>query len=299
MIDELRALAVFAKTVEAGSFRAAASALSLSPSVVSHHISGLETRLGVALLYRSTRRLSLTSEGERLFDHAKTMLAAAEAGLNAIIEQAAEPTGKLTITAPAVLARGPFTADVAAFALAFPKISLFINYSDIRQDLIRDGIDLAIRIGEMADSSLKSKKLFDLTRRLVAAPGYLKNRPTPNHPADLLQWEWIGLKMRPNYKLLHSASGERQRIDFTPRITVDSIDAVCQLAAAGLGLATPPAFLVEDDLRNGRLCEPLPAWRVDTLGVYAVWPPNAARESLTYRFIQFLQSRRERGSHDL
>ncbi|AZZ92041.1 LysR family transcriptional regulator [Hahella sp. KA22] len=293
MIDDLRALAVFAKTVEAGSFRAAASALSLSPSVVSHHISGLETRLGVALLYRSTRRLSLTSEGERLFDHAKTMLAAAEAGLNAIAEQAAEPTGRLSITAPAVLARGPFTEDVAAFALAYPRVSLCINYSDIRQDLIRDGIDLAIRIGAMPDSALKSKKLFDLTRRLVASPHYLQSRATPSKPEDLLDWEWIGLKMRPNHKLLYNAAGECHRIDYSPRITVDSIDAVCQLAAAGLGLATPPAFLVEEDLRVGRLCDPLPGWNVDALGVYALWPPNAARESLTYRFIQFLQERRQ------
>ena len=94
MIDELRAIAVFAKTVEAGSFRAAARELSLSPSVVSHHVSQLEDKLGVALLYRSTRRLSLTHDGEKLFHHAKEMLASAENGFDAIAKRANEPTGK-------------------------------------------------------------------------------------------------------------------------------------------------------------------------------------------------------------
>jgi DNA-binding transcriptional LysR family regulator len=103
MLDQLRPLAVFAKTVETGSFRAAASALELSPSVVSHHIAQLETRLGVALLYRSTRRLALTRVGERLFQSARVMLEAAETGLDSVSRQSRQPVGELRITAPAVL----------------------------------------------------------------------------------------------------------------------------------------------------------------------------------------------------
>ncbi len=288
MIDDLRALAVFAKTVESGSFRSAAKALKLSPSVVSHHVSRLESRLGVALLYRSTRRLSLTHEGEQLFAHAKTMLDAAEAGFNTINKQSNTPSGKLSITIAAVLARSPLLKQIAQFAITYPNVELSINFSDLPQDLIRDGIDIAIRIGQLQDSELKSKKLFNMKRKLVASPEYVKQHKQARQPSDLCSWEWIGLKMRPNYKLLLSQQGDTQRIDYQPRITVDGIDAVSQLAIAGLGLATPPDFLIESELKQGQLVEPLPDWHPDALGVYALWPPNAPRESLTFRFLRFL-----------
>src|SRR5580700_8826000 len=169
MIDELRALAIFAKVVEAGSFRSAANTLKLSPSVVSHHVAQLEERLGVALLYRSTRQLSLTFEGEKLFASAKSMISAAENGLNSIKHQTSEPSGKLNLTVPAFLTRSALVRDIAAFAKAFPKIALSISFTDVQQDVIREGIDLAIRVGELKDSALKSKRLYDMKRKLVVS----------------------------------------------------------------------------------------------------------------------------------
>lgn len=291
MIDELRAMAVFAKTVETGSFRAAAKALGLAPSVVSHHVARLEARLGVALLYRSTRRLSLTHDGEHLFASAQTMLAAAEHGLNAIVQRAVEPAGRLSLSVPAMLARDRLTADLAAFANAHRKIELSIRFSDRPHDVVREGIDLAIRIGDLADSGLKSKRLFVLERTLVAAPALLAAVAQPAEPADLAGWDWIGLTMRPNSKTLINADGDIRRISFSPRVVVDSIEAVCQLAIAGVGLATPPASLVAEDLRTGRLVQPLPGWVPDALGVYALWPANAPREGLTFRLLRFLNER--------
>lgn len=179
MIDELRALAIFAKVVETGSFRSAANALKLSPSVVGHHVSRLEKRLGVALLYRSTRRLSLTHEGEKLFTSTKAMLSAAEKGLDSVAYHASEPTGKLNLTVPAMLTRSPLVSDIAAFAKEFPKVALSINFSDIQQDLIREGIDLAIRIGDLKDSALKSKRLFTMKRKLVVAPALMNEHKSP------------------------------------------------------------------------------------------------------------------------
>ena len=289
MIDELRALAIFAKIVETGSFIGAAKELKLSPSVISHHVSQLEERLGVTLLYRSTRQLSLTQDGENLFVAAKAMISAAESGLNTITHRSAEPSGKLNITVPAVLTRSSLVKDIAAFAQTFPKIILSISFSDVQQDLIRDGIDLAIRIGDLKDSTLKAKRLFDMKRKLIVAPSYLANRKPAHKPQDLIDWDWIGLKMRPNYKMLMNKAGKTFQINFQPKIIVDSVDAVCQLAIAGLGLATPPAFLVEEDIRHGQLVEPLPAWGIDSLAVYAVWPSNASKESLTFRLINFLE----------
>lgn len=292
MIDELRALAVFAKTVESGSFRTAAKELMLSPSVVSHHISQLEARLGVTLLYRSTRQLSLTQEGESLFVAAKMMVQAAESGLNTITHRSPAPSGTLMITVPAVLTRSILVKDLAAFAQAFPKITLSITFSDLQQDLISERIDLAIRIGDLKSSTLKAKKLFDLKRKLIVAPSYMVNRMYPQKPQDLIDWDWIGLKMRPDQKILVHRTGKTCQINFQPRIILDSVEAVCQLAIAGLGLATPPSFLVEEAIQQGLLIEPLPAWGVESLAVYAVWPPNAAKTSLTFRLIDFLEMRK-------
>ncbi len=292
MIDKLRALAIFAKVVEAGSFCAAANMLKLSPSVVSHHVAQLEEQLGVALLYRSTRRLSLTHEGEKLFTNAEAMLLAAEKGLNSIVYHASEPIGKLNLTLPAMLTTSPLVDDIAAFAKEFPKIELSISFSDIQQDLIREGIDLAIRIGNLKDSALKTKLLFTMTRKLVFAPAVISKHKLPKHPMDLLQWDWIGLKMRPNTKIFINQKGKTCLINFEPRIVVDSVDAVRQLAIAGLGLATPPTFLVAQDIHHGYLIELIPEWQVESLPVYAVWPPNVSKESLTFRFMTFIETRK-------
>ncbi|WP_199153890.1 LysR family transcriptional regulator [Chromobacterium sp. ASV23] len=288
MIDELRALAVFAKTVETGSFRAAARALELSPSVVSHHVSQLETRLGTALLYRSTRRLSLTPDGQALYHHAQAMLEAAQSGLDTIAGRAAEPVGTLSLTLPAFFARHPLVGQLAEFARRHSKVELALDFSDEKRDLIRDGIDLAIRIGELPDSALKSRRLHDMPRLTVAAPKLLAERHAPQNPQELAEWPWLGIRMRPNRKTLLHETGLAQSFSFQPRLTVNSLDAACQLAIAGCGLATPPAFLVADDIAAGRLQTVLPQWQVEPLGVYAVWPANAARESLTLRLVRFL-----------
>jgi DNA-binding transcriptional LysR family regulator len=290
MIDELRALAVFAKAVETGSFRAAAEALGLSPSVVSHHVAQLEARLGVALLYRSTRRLSLSHDGQALFEHAQTMLAAAERGF-AAVASGAEPAGRLTVTLPAFFAASGLTDALAAFAVAHPRVVLDLQFGDAKRDLIRDGLDLAIRIGALTDSTLKAKRLFEMPRCLVASPGLLARYAVPAQPAELADWDWVGFRPRPHRRLLSASSGETTTVAFTPRLTVDSVEALGRLAEAGAGLATPPRFLVDAALSDGRLVEVLPDWRVESLGVYAVWPPNAPREGLTRRLVDFLATR--------
>jgi DNA-binding transcriptional LysR family regulator len=293
MIDELRALAVFAKTVECGSFRGAARALGLSPSVISHHIAGLEQRLGTALLYRSTRRLSLTAKGAVLYSSAVRMLEAATHGLNAIALQSNEPSGKLTLTIPAFFTRSSLLTEIAEFAIAFPKLEIDISFSDEAKDLIRDGIDMAIRVGDLKDSSLKSKKIFEFRRKLVVSPAYLGTRNAASRPSDLLDWDWVGFKLRPNYKTLVHENLAPVRIDYIPRVVVDNVDAAWQFALAGAGLATPAFFSVERELASGLLVEPLPEWEATPLSVYALWPANASKSSLSLRFLDFLIERRK------
>ena len=284
-------MAVFARTVETGSFRAAARALGLSPSVVSHHVAQLEARLGVALLYRSTRRLTLTSDGSKLFEAARTMLEAAEGGLDQIAERSREPAGHLSVTAPEVFVSGRVVDGLAAFARAFPKVTLSVSFTDMPLDLIRDGIDLAVRVGALADSSLKSKRLFAMPLKLVAAPAYVSERRTPRGPRDLIDWDWMSLKSRRPRDKFVGPGGRTEVIEFSPRIVVDSAQAALELARHGQGLAMVPAAIAAPLLARRELIEVLPKWRLEAPSVYAVWPPNASRAGLAMRLVAMLEDR--------
>jgi len=290
MLDELRQIAIFAKTVDHGSFRAAAKALNLSPSVVSHHVGQLEQRLDTALLYRSTRKLSMTPDGERLLVAAHAMMEAAEAGLQDIVSDAQQPSGMLRITAPAFLAQSALTTQFANFSLAYPDVQITIDFSDARQDLIADGYDIALRAGEMEDSSLMARKLFNAQRRLVAAPAYLDAQARmPKSPSDLNHWNWLLFAPVKRQKLVFRKSG-KQKLVAQPesRITVNDAYALSQLARAGVGLAIIPEFVAEAHVAAGTLHYVLPDWTLDPVSVYAVWPSNAPKHGLVKHFINFI-----------
>lgn len=288
MIDELRGMAIFCRTVEIGSFRGAAHELKLSPSVISHHVAQLENRLGVTLLYRSTRNISLTNEGRCLFEASRNMIYAAERGLNSIIQHTNQPAGELKINMPAILARSQIIKSIAKFSDTYPKVKLTIQFSDRIQEMTKAGVDISIRIGNMKDSALKSKKIFSIERKLVAAPWLINNTTGIYNPDELSQLSWIDLQMLPPHRVLKNKHGKKIKVNFTPKIVVDSVDAACQLAIAGAGIASPPAFLAENELRMGTLIEVLPEWQLEPLGVYAIWQPNILKSSLTSLFKGFL-----------
>jgi DNA-binding transcriptional LysR family regulator len=294
MLDHLRSLAVFARVVELGSFRAAARALSLSPSVVSHHVSELEGRLALPLLYRSTRRIALTPDGEKLVVAAREMVDAATRGLDSVSGRSETPTGILRVTAPAFLAETKLSRDLAAFVAAHPNVNLTVSFSDTPRELLSEGFDLALRIGRLKDSTHKTRKLADMRRLLVCAPRYLHLRKPPEAPRDLATWDYVQLSSRPP-ELTLTSSGKKKpvSITFKPKVAVDSAAALCEFVRAGAGIATVPEVLVVSDVASGRLCEVLSDWHPPLLGVYAVWPGNAQRAGLTLRFIEFMASRVE------
>lgn len=285
-------MAVFAKVAELSSFRGAARALSLSPSVVSHHVAELEAHLSLPLLYRSTRGLSLTSEGEKFLVAAQEMVAAAERGLDGASGRSVTPSGTLRLTAPAFLAETALTRDLADFAIAHPRVRLAVSFTDAPRDLLRDRLDLALRAGSLADSTHLSRRLADLRRVLVVAPRYLRTMKRPRAPRDLAGWAFIQLSSRPP-TLTMTGRGKKgsESVDLEPSISVDSAAAIRELVVAGAGLATLPEVMVRADLARGRLVEVLPGWSVAMLGIYAVWPYNAQRAGLTARFVEFMAPR--------
>ncbi len=293
MLDQLRQIAIFAKTVDHGSFRAAARALDISPSVVSHHIAQLEERLGTALLYRSTRKLSVTSDGKRLLAEAHKMINAAEAGLQAVADHGGQPSGVLHVTIPAVLAQSALVDRIAAFSVNNPMVRLELDFTDSRREIIDAGIDVAIRMGWLSDSSLKARKLYDVRRILVAASGYLSGRPDPVSPQDVEDWDWLDLspvRLKPEFR--NDAQG-KVTLKTTPRLVVNDAHAIYRLARAGAGLATIPDFLAAADLSAGTMQQVLPDWHLKPVGVFAVWPPNAPKEGLTAYFVQALLGGRQ------
>ena len=291
MLDELRQIAIFAKTVDHGSFRGAAQALRLSPSVVSHHVGQLEARLGTALLYRSTRKLSLTEDGERLLTAAHDMIRAAESGLQDIVHQTQHLSGTLRLTAPAVLAQSRLMDQLAKFAVAYPRVNMSIDFSDDRRDIITDGYDVAIRVGEMKDSSLKALKLFDIQRRLVAAPEYLATKSKPKTPRELSDWDWLELapvwRKKPTFRKAGKSQSVLKR---NARISVNNVYALSQLTRAGAGLAIVPEFIAQPDVADGKLQYVLTDWVTDPVTTYVVWPSNAPKHGLIKHFVDFLKN---------
>lgn len=289
MINELRQMAIFVKTIDHGSFRAAAKALKLSPSVISHQISELEKQLGTALIYRSTRSLSLTRDGERLLSSARIMLNAAEDGLQTISNQAPEPSGELRVTMPAVLAHHKLVEQFTEFMISNPKVRLSIDFSDTRKNLISDGYDVAIRMGWLKDSALIARKLATTNRKLVAARSYLEKRPLPSSPSELSSWDWVELSPVQNKKEKFQKDGRKTIVlKASSRISVNDAHALYQFARSGAGLALVPEFLAEDDVEAGIMEYVLEDWHVEDLGIYAVWPQNAPKTGLTRTLVDHL-----------
>ena len=293
MIDDLRALAIFAKVAEAGSFSAAGRALRLSTSVVSHHVKALEARHGVSLLHRSTRSLSLTSEGQRLLEPARRMVEAAEQGFDAIADISGHPTGTLRISAPAFLMNSPQVSALWQFASRYPGVGVTLCSSDEQINLVAGGFDMAIRLGVMSDSTLKSRKIGTFERALVAAPHYLESIDRLSSPSDLTRCEFVLLDMLPE-KFVLLREGEEVTVQpAQSQVITNSISGARSAVLAGLGIQKLPMIEVGADLAAGRLVQVLPGWSLATSNIYAVWPESSRRSTLVGLLLDYLLDAQE------
>ncbi len=288
MIENYRSLAVFDAVANAGSFSAAARGLRLSTSVVSHHITKLEQRLGVVLFYRSTRSLSLTPEGVRIRSSVARMVSAGSEALDLLTDEIDQPVGSLRIAMPAFGGANDVQSKVWDFARQYPAINVSTRSGDKQVDLIKGGFDLAIRLGVLSDSSLKSRKIGTFQRMLVASAEYLANRPSVETLDDLKQCDFIRLAMLPDEVDLQNG---RETVVFTPenmRLEVDSVASAKSAVCRGLGLQRLPVSEIATELKAGTLVEVLPEWRPPERGVFAVWPATGTEKKLTRLLIDFL-----------
>jgi len=288
MSDDYRGLAVFVAVFEAGSFSAAGRRLKLSTSVISHHISKLEARLGAPLFFRSTRSLSLTPEGAKILDAARRMVASGEEALDALAEDTDQPVGALRVTLPAFGMNSPMHSAIWRFVKAHPLVAMSLYSSDKPVDLVREGFDLAIRLGQLSDSTLKSRRIGSFHRKIVASPKYLQNRPKIRDLNDLAESDFVSLSMVSD-TITVQYKGEDVHV--TPRnirLEVDAVTAGLAAVLKGLGVMSLPLNEIEQDLKDGTLVEVSNEWKLPIFGVYAVWPDSGPQKKLTRRLIDFL-----------
>jgi DNA-binding transcriptional LysR family regulator len=296
MLD-LQQLRSFLAVVRAGSFVGAADALGLSKAAVSRHVAELEESLGVRLLHRTTRRLSLTEEGTRFHARAGELVAAFEELASDTSSKSGEATGLLRINAPMTFGNMHLAPLWPHFLAAHPKVSLDITLNDRVVDLVDEGFDLAVRITRLGDSNLVSRLLATTRIVLCASPAYLAAHGTPEHPQELAQHAvfaytyWSG---GDDWRFQGPEGEVAVRVH--PRIHTNSGDTCRAAALEDQGIVLQPDFLVGDDLRRGALVELMPRYRSIELGIHAVYPTRKHLPMKTRRLVDFLAQSFQRPS---
>lgn len=272
-MEQLKRMAVFAEVVAAGSMTVAARQLGMTASAVSQHVRQLEQALGLALLHRSTRRLTLTEAGERYHTGCAAMVAAARDADQSLARLRDEPEGELRLAAP--MGFGSLLATALAPLRDFPRLSLNLLLDDTLIDLIEERVDVAIRVGVLADSTLVARRLGSIRRQLCASPAYLARRGWPARPQDLLQHDWLASRPRNaggDMLELSGDHGEKQTIRLEGRVQASQVAALHALCLAGWGISLGVSDDDRQALVDGRLLPVLPGWQLSDLPVYAVTP---------------------------
>ena len=270
-MPDLSDIATFVEVVDSGSLSRAALRLGLSKSMVSRRLSRLEAELGMPLLARSTRGLSLTEAGADFRPHAERLVAEMQAARDAL-SHTGEATGRLRLSAPISFGHTHLAAVLAELALRHPRLEIATSYSDRVVDLVGDGFDAAIRLGELRDSSLVARRISPVRSALVASPAYLARAGTPESPEELARHETI-----PHGDATWRFQRKGRTVTIRPRGRFMADSGTAELAAvlAGLGVSLMPGFLAGPSLAGGELVQLLPDWEVPVVGLYVVRPPPA------------------------
>lgn len=282
-LDLLRPMAAFAAVVEHGSFRAAAESLGLSPPYVSQLVSDLEGRLGRQLLYRSTRRFTLTEAGENFLPHARDLADAFREGLDSVSGVGRRLTGRLRVSAPSVAAGPRFARIVAAFARDNPDLSLVISLDDSVIDPVAARVDLAIRVGDPGDDPRLARKLFE-TRGIVCCAPALRDAITA--VADLDRLLWLRTPTMERTLTLLDRDGRAASVAPPHQLELNSAAMIRAILAEATGFAVFPEFAVQDALAGGVLVNPLPDWATRTVPAYALFTERRTELTNARAFVE-------------
>lgn len=295
-LPDFEAWAIFASVVEHRSFSGAADALAVSKATVSKAITRLEARLGTSLFHRTSRRLTLTDSGRALADHAQRILSEGQTAEEAAFESASAPVGVVRLAAPLTFGIRHLAPALAEFMTLHPGIKIDLRLSDAFVDIVGEGIDIAIRIAELPDSSLRARRLGPVNGHIVASPAYFDRAGRPRHPADLAHHACFVYTntATPDVWRFRRAGGEEAAVRIDGPIRTDNGDAMLPALRAGLGIARLPDFLVAEELAAGRLESVLDDWAIGAAGLHLLTPPGTLRPARVEALIDFLSDRLKR-----
>ncbi len=288
MLDNLSAMASFARVVDEGSFSRAAVRLGLSKSAVSKQVARLEDRLGTRLLNRSTRSLALTEAGARLYERCQRIIAVAAAAELEAGSMQTDPSGLLRVTTGVSFGQLHLARHLPVLLDRHPGLALELVLNDRIVDMVEEGYDIALRIADLADSTLIARRLAPVRRILAASPEYLARHGTPATPRELQDHACLGYSLSTGGTVwtLRGPDGDYQH-RYHPRIVANNGDSLSAMAAAGLGIVHMPTFILCDYLQAGSLVQVLPAHEPAAVALYAVYPPGRPLAAKVRAFIDF------------
>ena len=292
-MDRLTSMQVFVKVADLGSFAAAAGELGLSRAMVAKHIRSLEERLQVTLIRRTTRRQSLTDVGLSFLERCRSILAEVEAAENLAAESQSAPRGLLRVNAPVTFGTTSLARALPDYLRAHPEVGIELTISDRMVDLVDEGFDAVIRIGELADTSLLARAMTPYEMALCAAPAYLAARPAPQRPADLDRHACLGFAhWAPRHRwTFEGPEGATETVEVHGPLTVNIGHALRMAALAGLGVILQPRILLQEDIDRGALVPLLPGWRHAARPMHILTAPDRRRTRKLGSFVDFIAQR--------
>ncbi|PKP86537.1 MAG: LysR family transcriptional regulator [Alphaproteobacteria bacterium HGW-Alphaproteobacteria-17] len=289
-MDRLLTLEMFVAVADEGGFAAAARKLNSSPPAVTRGIAALEARLGTILFHRSTRAVALTDAGAAFLDQARRILADLAGAERALRGAAAVPGGQLHLTAPVMFGRLHVLPVAGALIAAHPALAVRMMLIDRNVRIVEEGIDVAVRIGALADSGLKAVRIGWVRQMLVASPAYLARRGAPQAIAELAGHELIGT-MGPRAAGEWQLASGKWRLDPRPRLVLNTVDGALAAAEAGLGIANLLSYQIADALDAGRLIALLADEQPPPLPVHLLFEPSRARLPAVRAFVDAMKAR--------
>jgi len=286
--EQLKSMVVFAQVIEQGTLSGAAKHIGLSRAVVSYHIKKLEEHLGIKLLNRSTRTISPTEAGSEYYQHCRVIAEQASAANQRIENLKHEPVGLLKITCPVNIGLQTIVPALNEFRAIYPKIELDVMLTDEVVNIIKEGIDLAIRGAPLPDSGLQAIKLSTLETCLCGSPAYFEKYGFPKHPTDLYKHQWVLYKLTSG--ALELTKGSRSfSIEMTGTISTNNAAARTAFVEGGHGLGRIPVYDAKPKINNRRLISVLDDYRLRDIQVYGVFPPGNAKSKKLRLLIDFLK----------
>ena len=274
-MNKFEELEAFVAVVDQHSFSAASERSGVAKSVLSRRVSDLEKRLGVQLMQRTTRKLSLTDAGQHFYQRAISLLSDLSDAEQMVSDSQCDLSGRIKLAAPLGMGIGHLAAPIAAFMTEHTNLEIVIELNDRQIDLVEEGFDIAIRIGDLQDSSLIARKLSDVNMAICASPDYLQKKGEPLHPTELSDHEvLVYSNITPSRQWSFDYCGERVSPRVKYRISANNGELLAKMAADGLGITAGPLFYLQSYIDRGELVPVLRECTRPTVGMYAVYPPG-------------------------